>query len=397
MMKIIYISSEDMRKEGGGKTHFFEVARNLVTLGNELLILLPGYRPRDKKNYGLNVRYVPTLKKSPLSYLLYEIVGFFYLAFYILKFRPDAIYLRQGLFEVFTPILARLFRVPYVIEKNGIMEDELRSRRFAEITIKLLRAAEEVNFHLSNKIICVTEGIRREIARRYRVDESKLVVIPNGANIDLFRPLDKRECRRKLRLEEDAFYVGFVGSFAPWQGLETLIEAAKQVKEQGYSQIKYILVGDGEQEPILRQKAQKYNLEQVIQFTGRVAYEQVVNYINCFDVCYICIKEMFHSPLKLYEYLACGRPAIASRVDGVREVIEEGQCGYLSKAGDAEELAKRIIQSYQEREALQEMGLRGRRLVEDKYTWRATAERVAEVLDEVIKEKSARIRSKSPR
>ncbi|MEM3433080.1 MAG: glycosyltransferase family 4 protein [Candidatus Methanomethyliaceae archaeon] len=396
-MKIIYISSEDMRKEGGGKTHFFEVARNLVALGNELLILLPGYRPRDKKNYGLNVRYVPTLKKSPLSYLLYEIVGFFYLAFYILKFRPDAIYLRQGLFEVFTPILARLFRVPYVIEKNGIMEDELRSRGFAEITIKLLRAAEEVNFHLSNKIICVTEGIKREIARRYRVDESKLVVIPNGANIDLFRPLDKRECRRKLRLEEDAFYVGFVGSFAPWQGLETLIEAAKQVKEQGYSQIKYILVGDGEQEPILRQKVQKYNLEQVIQFTGRVAYEQVVNYINAFDVCYLCIKEMFHSPLKLYEYLACGRPAIASRVDGVREVIEEGQCGYLSNAGDAEELAKRIIQSYQEREALQEMGLRGRRLVEDKYTWRATAERIVEVLDEVIKEKSGQVRPRSLR
>ena len=72
-MKIIYISSEDMRKEGGGKTHFIEVAQNLVRLGNELLILLPGYRLHDRKNYGLNVCYVPTFRKNVLSYLMYEL------------------------------------------------------------------------------------------------------------------------------------------------------------------------------------------------------------------------------------------------------------------------------------------------------------------------------------
>jgi glycosyltransferase involved in cell wall biosynthesis len=385
-MKILYVSSEDMRKEGAGKTHFIEVAQNLVKLGNELLILLPGYQPRDRKNYGLSVCYVPTFRKNVLSYLLYEINSLLYLTFYILKWKPDAIYLRQGLFEVSPPILAWLFRVPYVIEKNGLMEDEFRSRGFSEIVIKILRLAEEINFRLSDKIVCVTEGIKREIVRRYKVNEGKLMVIPNGANIELFRPLDKRECRRKLGLEENAFYVGFVGSFAPWQGLEILIEAAKRVKEQGYAQIKYILVGDGEQESLLRQKVREYKLEQEIRFTGRVAYEQVVNYINTFNVCYLCKERLSFgfSPLKLYEYLACGRPVIASRVDGVKEVIEEGKCGYLFEPGDAEELAKRIIQSYQERDALQEMGLRGRRLVENKYSWRMTAKRIVKVLNEII-------------
>lgn len=398
-MKIIYISSEDMRKEGAGKTHFIEVAKNLVKLGNELLILLPGYRPRERRNYGLNVRYIPTFRKNVLSYLLYEIVSFFYLTFYILKFRPDAIYLRQGLLEVFPPILARLFRVPYVIEKNGVMEDEFRSRGFNHLVIKVLRLAEEINFRLSNKIVCVTEGIKREIAERYKVPQDKLVVIPNGANTELFRPLDKHECRRNLGLEKDAFYIGFVGSFAPWQGLEVLIEATKQVKEHGYRQIKCLLVGDGELEPTLRQKVREYGLESEIQFTGRVAYEGVVYYMNAFDVCYLCKDRLSFgfSPLKLYEYLACGRPVIASRVDGVKEVIEEGQCGYLFEPGDVEALAKAMIQSYEEREALQEMGLRGRRLVESKYTWKATAERVVEVLNKVKEEKKRRTGLKSQR
>jgi glycosyltransferase involved in cell wall biosynthesis len=378
-----------MRKEGAGKTHFIEVAQNLVKLGNELLILLPGYQPRDRKNYGLSVCYVPTFRKNVLSYLLYEINSLLYLTFYILKWKPDAIYLRQGLFEVSPPILAWLFRVPYVIEKNGLMEDEFRSRGFSEIVIKILRLAEEINFRLSDKIVCVTEGIKREIVRRYKVNEGKLMVIPNGANIELFRPLDKRECRRKLGLEENAFYVGFVGSFAPWQGLEILIEAAKRVKEQGYAQIKHILVGDGEQEPLLRQKVREYKLEQEIKFTGRVTYEQVVYYINACDIAIAPFTKERNSiigvsPLKVYEYLACGRPVIASRLDGIKEVIEEGKCGYLFEPGDAEELAKRIIQSYQERDALQEMGLRGRRLVENKYSWRMTAKRIVKVLNEII-------------
>jgi len=60
------------------------------------------------------------------------------------------------------------------------MEDELRSRGFSEIMIKLLRLAEEVNFRLNAKIICVTESIKKEIVRRYKVNENKLVVIPSG-------------------------------------------------------------------------------------------------------------------------------------------------------------------------------------------------------------------------
>jgi len=398
-MRIIYISSEDMRKEGAGKTHFIEVAQNLMKLGNELLVLLPGYLPRDRRNYGLNVCYVPTFKKNFLSYLLYEIIGFFYLTFYILKFKPDIIYLRQGLLEIFPPILAWLFRIPYVIEKNGIPEDEFRSRGFNQMVIKTLRLVEDINFRLSNKIVCVTEGIKNEIAKRYKVPEDKLVVIPNGANTDLFRPLDKYECRRNLGLENDAFYVGFVGSFAPWQGLEDLIEAAKQVKEQGYSQIKYILVGDGELESTLSRKVQELRLESEIRFTGRVLYKDVVQYISAFDVCYLSKKELTFgfSPLKLYEYLACGRPVIASRVDGIKEIIEKNCCGYLFEAGNIDDLKNKIIQSYQDQGTLSKMGLRGRELVEDKYSWRTTAKNIVKIFDKIKEEKLSKIQLKSKR
>jgi len=388
-MKILYTSViVDIRKQGTlAKTHFIEVARNLSKLGDDLLLLVAGYIPRDNTNYGLNVQFIPTGRQRFLSYLWAEFLRIAYFPYAIIKWRPQAVYARKDKFDFFPPIWARIFKIPYFIEVNGIIEDEARMYGTPEWEIRLSKLAERLNYTASRRIICVTSGIKRELIERYAIREEKLVVIPNGVNTELFRPLDKQQCRLKLRLEKDAFYVGFVGSFAPWQGLEIFIEAAKQVKEQRGPQIKYLLVGDGKLEQILRQKIREHKLEQEIQFIGRVAYEEVVYYINAFDVCYLGKEELIlafgFSPLKLFEYLACGRPAIASQVAGVTEVIEEGQCGYLFEPGNAKELAEKILQAYHERSLLNELGKRGRKLVESKYSWLSTAQKIMTVLQQV--------------
>jgi glycosyltransferase involved in cell wall biosynthesis len=384
-MRILYLSGEDMRKEGGGKTHFIEVARNLQNLGNDILVVIPGYWPRDGRNYNLNIRYVPTFKKNVFSYLIYEFINMFYLIYYILNFKPDVIYSRSVLLDIMHPIIARLMGVPYVIEKNGIMEDEFRVRGINEIIIKVLRVAEQVNLFLSKMIVCVTKEMKNEFARRYKISSDKMKVIANGVNVDLFRPLDKHECRRRLNLEENVFYVGFIGSFTPWQGVEDLIEVSNKLKIDGYSQIKYLLIGDGELETDLIMQVHKYGIEDRIILKGRVNYKDVPGYINAFDICYLGKKGLSFgfSPLKLYEYLACARPVIASRFSGIIEVIDEGGCGYLFEPGNVDELAERIIQGFKQQETLKTIGLKGRRLVENKYSWRVTAEKVQNVLMQI--------------
>lgn len=367
-----------------------EVAQSFVRLGNKLLVLLPGYRPLDIRDYGLNIHYVLTLRKSIFSYLLYEFLNIFYLSFYILKFKPDVIYSRSGLFDAVPPILAFIFRISYVVEKNGIMEDEFRNRGKSEFVIMILKIAEKMNLRLSKAIVCVTEGIKRELHRRYKVPEGKMYVVPNGVNPDIFRPLDKQECRQRIELDEDAFYVGFVGSFAPWQGIDTLLEAAKIVKKKGYDNIRYILVGDGEMLSELKRMVKEYNLHKEVIFYGRVPYKKVPIYINSVVVVVVPKtqrnKIIGLSPLKLYEYLACAKPVIGSRINGLTEVIEEGNCGYICEPDDPLDLASKIIQAYNERHLLEEMGKNGRILVENKYSWMATAEKVSEVLRKALQE-----------
>ncbi|MCK4244275.1 MAG: glycosyltransferase family 4 protein [Candidatus Omnitrophica bacterium] len=387
-MRILYTSaSVDIREEGlGGKTHFVEVAKNLKELGNSLLVLISGYRPKNRENFGLNIKYIyiPPLHKRSLSYVWAEIFRFFYLTFYILKFHPEVIYARKDKWGFSPPILSFIFGVAYVAEVNGLVEEELkRYSNYPAWIMWLVSLSERINYFFAKKIICVASGIKRELIKRYKVREEKLVVISNGADTNLFKPLDKRKCRKKLDFDENGFYLGFVGYFAPWQGLEILIEAANLVKKQGNTEIKYLILGDGSGlKKDLKDKAEKYNLKKEISFLGHIDYKGIVYYINSFDVCYLCRKGLpsgCYSPLKLYEYLACGRPVIASRAEGVTAVIEEGGCGYLFNPESASDLAGKIIQAYQERQYLTQLGANGRRLVEKKYSWKKTAERIMEV------------------
>lgn len=376
-MKVIYLATEDMSKEGGGKTHFLEITQNLQKLGNKLVVILPKYFGCDKQDYGLNIKYIPTFKKNSFSYLLFEVLRIFYLIFYILTTNPDVIYARSGVLDAMPPIISKIFGIPYFIEKNGVIEDEFKTRGYSRIIIMFVKFCEKINLKFCNKVICVTKGIKKELSKRYNINKNKFEVIPNGANMKLFFPSDKNICRKKNLIPDDKFIVGFVGSFAPWQGLDFLIDSINKIKLQGYSDILYILVGDGEMMQKLRKKVTKYNLENDIIFTGKIPYSKVGIYINSFDIAIAPFttkgSSALGSPLKLFEYLSCQKPLISSDVDGVTEIIKEGNCGLLYEAGNINQLSKQIIFAYNNRTQLLNMGKNGRKLIEKKYGWNKIA------------------------
>jgi glycosyltransferase involved in cell wall biosynthesis len=223
------------------------------------------------------------------------------------------------------------------------------------------------------------------------VENEVCKVIHNGVNTRLFRPFDKKVCRKQLGIADDYFYIGFVGSFKAWQGLEPLIEAMKIVTIKGYDRIKCLFIGDGYLMNPLREMVSRYALNNEIIFKGRIAYKNIPGAINSFDICVAPFKKARNqkiglSPLKLYEYLACAKPVIASRVAGVSEVIEKGNCGYLFDPDDVESLSSRIIESYQERDKLPELGKNGRRFIKDQFSWEKVAESVQSVLLEAIEQ-----------
>ena len=128
-------------------------------------------------------------------------------------------------------------------------------------------------------------------------------------------------------------------------------------------------------------------------FTGTVPYEKVPQYINSSDICVVPKKPIKCSPLKLYEYMACGKPVIASDIEGVREILVESKSGICVPPESPHELAQATIGLLRDTKARESMGKNGRRHIVENRSWESVARKVFEVCQMVVqntKRKAAR-------
>ena len=198
-MRILYLSHVKMSdKQEGNSIHFLEMALNLQELGNDLLIICQGGKHishllPSKQILGFKIRY--------LTSLFLDLILIPYLLFYIQKFKPDTVYYRD---VATVGIVSWLLKVPSVAEANGIYPDEVKREHplFFKFAGSIYKLKERMIYVLATRIICVTEGIKRELVRNYGVNEEICRVIHNGVNINLFRPLSKAACRKRLGIKK---------------------------------------------------------------------------------------------------------------------------------------------------------------------------------------------------
>ena len=130
----------------------------------------------------------------------------------------------------------------------------------------------------------MTPGIKANLEKIYNIPGGKIVVVSNGANTSLFKPLNQETCRKELGLDAEISYVSFVGNFAPWQGVEYLVKAAPFILSQ-FPQCRFLIVGDGIMKNELIKLSRELGVEDKFIFTGVVAYFRVPLYINASDAC----------------------------------------------------------------------------------------------------------------
>jgi glycosyltransferase involved in cell wall biosynthesis len=390
-MRILFNVFLDLRRDGAGVTHFVEVARNLQAQGHEVLALAPGYRPGPQKNWDLPVWFVPTLPKSLLALAIYELLNAFFLIYALLNFRPDVVYSRMGYLALFPPFLCRLFRAPYLLEVNSVVVDELRARGLSPWMIHITNSAHAWNLRWADLAICVSKGTAKEVIRRYQVSESKVVVVPNGVATDRFFPRDQASCRAEKGLPVDRFIVGFVGSMTPWQGLDTVLDAIGLIREQRDSlaaDLLFVLIGDGEYRKHIEERIQRMSLTNV-QITGWVAYSDIPIYIGACDICLALIEDVggwqtsLRSPLKVFEYLACGRVVVGTRVDGLEVFPAGGNYLRLIPQRQPAALASALVDLYENRSRLIEWGLYASSEISAMHSWQSSVFQLVNLMQQV--------------
>jgi glycosyltransferase involved in cell wall biosynthesis len=302
--------------------------------------------------------------------------------------RFDIIYRRHHLLNS-EYLLARLFGIPSIKEVNGILSDESRvAGRGDRISLWFMDKIERFNIRRADKIITVTLRLKELLQSDYGIKSERITVIRNGANTDLFKPMDVARARDKLNLSQNHNYVCFTGHLIEWQGLKYLIRSVPQILKQ-CPETRLLIVGDGPMKGELIEDAEKVGVSDKVTFTGPVPYLEVPIYINASDVCVIpSEKNMRHdrcggSPLKVNEYMACGKPLVASRLSGL-EVIEDSTLGILVKPNDPAELAEAIVKLINAPELRQQMGENGRRYIVDNHSWESVARQVDNVSQSVL-------------
>lgn len=372
MKMLVILPNHTLKILRGNTIHVKELVGNLSKLAEIDVILA---------NDILASAYVPFLTKA-----LQVMLGFAKAVFLIQKRRPDIIWTRDGE-SMFTLPLAKLFRLPIIMEINNLFIDEWRMttngsgiRKWSSYILGLLN---EKIYKYADHLIVVTHKIKEALESEYEINPKKITVIENGANTELFRPMNTKEARRKLNLNQADNYICFVGNLIQWQGAEYLIEASPLILEE-YPNTFFLIVGDGPIRKSLTNLVEKLGVSDKFIFTGMVPYEKVPLYINSSDICVIPKKPIKTSPLKLYEYMACKKPVIASDIEGVREILVESKSGICVPPESPHELAKATIGLLRDTKSMKSMGENGRRHIVENRSWEGVARKVFEVCQMVV-------------
>lgn len=291
----------------------------------------------------------------------------------------DLVYER---FSTVSPAVAKAVSargVPHCVEINGIIENELKLSGASWARRAWFVRAQRAVFAEGVCVVAVTERIKEWIVERYGVPEKRVAAFSNGVNPERFKPMPKVDSRRRFGISEDGFVLGFLGSLYPWCGLDRLVEAASMMSEEERGGI-FFMVGGG-QEPMksdLERLASEKGVSEIFLFSGRIPWCDAAEYISCFDVA-VSLKlptgGMSFSPLKLYAYMACSKPVLAADTLGMEDLKPRDVGLFLPPSLSPAEIADGIrvfrAMSDDERDG---MGLRARRLSEERYSWKSIVE-----------------------
>jgi glycosyltransferase involved in cell wall biosynthesis len=385
-MKWLVVNEKNMGEQNASRTHVLEICRSLARADEVTLVSYSG--PEDLPP-GTNIRAVkfsPShFRSSGLQNLLNTVRMYSFLKQLGRSYQPDVVYARALGFG-FGPLLyARNIGVPAVLEINGAWREERKMaiQKFPALKRTLIsmihgvrNLLQDSEARLATHLVTVTENLSTYL-QKLGIPAKKILVVSNGVNIEHFKPLDKAACRKELGWEQGLCTIGYVGGMTPWQGLDDLIDAFGKVLEHG-RQARLVIVGDGPERSRLELLARPQIEAGSILFTGSQPYSLVPTIMCACDVLATPKKPLIsgYSPLKLYEYLASGRPVFASKLDGL-EVIAEAGAGVLFRANDQDDLVARLEAMLDmPSQELEEMGRRARQVAVERFSWDASSEKI---------------------
>jgi len=279
---------------------------------------------------------------------------------------------------------------PFIQTIHGVLADEYIKAtqrgiptiqtKLANIVMWKLSKLEKQAAEKANIIITISKYTQNKIIQLYEIEKEKIRIVPNGVDIQKFKPLKNQSTIKRQIGINNRQCVLFVGRLIPRKGLSFLVQAAKHIIKEK-EQTAFVIVGDGPQKNQLISYLEKNRIRKNFIFLGDIKDEILPLIYNCAEV-FVFPSVQEGQGIALLEAQAVSKPVIAFNTGGVRETILNQETGLLVEP-NSKELANAIIKLLKNEEMRNKMGKKGREFVSKNFSWEKSAKKLLETYKEV--------------
>lgn len=387
-MRICYVCADPgipIFGRKGCSTHVRETILTLQKMGHEVRLVSPNLEgddsssrrieatrvePARSKKWGFDGRHL--ILDSRMRRVLEQTVA---------EWKPDAIYERYSLYSRAGGAISRRHNLPRMLEVNAFLTKEQDGR------IRLPWLADRVEksiFRNAPRVIVVSEPLRRDLMD-IGVEAERIIRMPMAVDLEAFNPsVDPSEVRAKHGLD-GKFVFGYVGTLGGWHGITLMYDMARELIRLGAPPFAFLIVGGDDRKLAMhRQRVKDEGLEDVLHFIGSVPFNQVPGHVVAMDVAIVPDMTYWSSPAKLYEYQACGVPALAPDFPSIRDTMDDGCEGYIFEPRNTGRMAELGLKLMREPELARGMGLGCRHRAESEHSWLRNGEEILRIFNEQI-------------
>ena len=311
----------------------------------------------------------------------YDLTIILKLAILFKKKRIDVLNTHNAVACWYGNIAAKIAGTPVVFTLRNVQSENykllLKKRFFYKIAILL----DRITMRIADKIVAVSKRLERFYIENEKIPPQKITTITNAIDLEPFeKKFHKEKSREELRIGRDKTVVGIVGDLVERKGHTCLIEAAKIILTK-YSNIVFLIVGEGHLRANLIKKINDYFISKHFTFAGHV--KNVFRYMAAMD---IFVLPSFAEGISraLMESMAMGLPSVCSGIDGNLEAVDDGDTGFIFPVNDHKALSDKLLFLIQNEKLRKEMGKKARARAKERFDMRNLSLKYEELYMELI-------------
>jgi len=363
--KIIYIIGG--LSKGGAERQLYELVKSINRDKFDPVVISlseGGYWSKEIQKLNIQLIEIPRKKNKEFKRL-------FKLIKLLKSMKPDIVHTYMFSANSYGRIAAILTRVPIIIASERSLPEIGKDKSRYQISIDKLFAS------FSHGIICNSYVANKILITKYSFDTKKVFTVHNGIDVGLFFRENSKNQKKLARK-----VVGTIGRIDALKNHKLLLDMAKNVLDKSNNKdIKFLIVGEGPLRDELERHSQNLGIENKIVFTGE--RNDIPDLLQMMDV-FVLTSNWEGLSNAIMEAMASSLPCVATDVGGNSELVLDGETGYIVSPNDPGAAAQKVLYLINDRLLAKEMGVKGRKRIEESFSAIKMIKNTEEVYDKLL-------------